>query len=655
MDANERIKCLVNTLNQAAKAYYIDNSEIMSNIEYDNLYDELVRLEKETGTVLSDSPTANVGFRVMDYLPKVTHDKRLLSLDKTKDIEDLKIFLGDKCGLLGWKLDGLTLVLNYENGKLKRALTRGNGEIGEDVTHNAKHFHGVPNEIEYGGALSLRGEALISYSEFARINANLDEAAKYKNPRNLCSGTVRQLDSKVLKDRRVFFYAFSVDLSGGEHTIPVNSKEAALIWAKNQGFMPIEYKMVKSDRLEEAVVWFKSHVEGSDLPTDGLVLTFDDISYSESLGATSKFPKDSIAFKWEDELAHTKLLEISWNTSRTGLINPIAIFESVELEGTTVNRASLHNLSIVSNLQLGLGDEITVYKANMIIPQVAENLTRSNTFEIPEFCGVCGFKTVIEKNGDTEFLYCKNPGCSAQLKRALTHFVSRDAMNIEGLSVSSIERFMENGFLENYLDIFSLHTHGPEIMELEGFGKKSVEKLVLSIEKSKNCALHNFIYSLGISQIGLQSAKLLCAFFGYDFKKIISASEDALLQIDGFGPVMAKSVLDYFFNEENRRLAIGAFSLLNIQNPTPSVENNTALSGQVFVITGSLTHFKNRPELSAYIESIGGKTTSSVSANTSYLINNDAASNSSKNKKAKELGVEIITEEEFIKRFGSLY
>lgn len=650
MENMKRMEWLVDTLNKASKAYYIDNNEIMSNLEYDRLYDELAALETEFGIVLANSPTANIGFAAVDNLSKAAHEKRLLSLDKTKSIEELKSFLGDKKGLLGWKLDGLTIILKYENGKLSRALTRGNGEIGEDVTHNALHFGGVPKDIEFNETVFLRGEAVISYSEFARINAKLDDAAKYKNPRNLCSGTVRQLDSKILKDRRVFFYAFSVDFGGTDLAAISNSKENALIWAKSQGFTPLEYKIVENTQIEEAVEWFRRHTKDHDLPCDGLVLTFDDINYSASLGATSKFPKDSIAFKWEDELAHTKLLEISWNTSRTGLINPIAIFEPVELDGTTVNRASLHNLSIVKSLELGEGDEITVYKANMIIPQVAGNITRSGTAKIPDKCEVCGFKTIIAAGNDAEFLYCKNPSCKAQLTRALTHFVSRDAMNIEGLSEATIERFVEKGFIQNYLDIFSLNAYEKEITEMDGFGKKSVEKLISAVEKSKNCTLHNFIYALGINQIGLANAKLLCAFFDYDFMKIMSAEEEELIKIDGFGPVMVKSVTDYFANDKNRQTAKEAYSLLDIQNPV--IKAGGVLDGQIFVITGSLNHFQNRAELSDYIGSLGGRTASSVSANTSFLINNDAQSSSSKNKKAKELGVDIITEDEFIRRYG---
>jgi len=649
---SERIKYLTETLNAASKAYYMDNNEILSNHEFDKLYDELVELETEINEVAPDSPTIRVGFGVVDSLNKVAHEKRLLSLDKTKEVLALKSFLGDRLGLLGWKLDGLSIVLKYENGQFRRATTRGNGEVGEDVTHNAKHFDGVPSTIPYEGSLLIRGEAIISYTEFERINEKLDESVKYKNPRNLCSGTVRQLDSKMLKDRHVNFYAFNIDFDrGSSEAENINSKEEALHWAKTQGFTPIEYKMVYEKDIDSATAYFKERVQSSDLPTDGLVLTFDDIAYSYSLGSTAKFPKDSIAFKWEDEIARTRLIEIGWNTSRTGLINPVAIFEPVELEGTTVERASLHNLSIVRALELGVGDEITVYKANMIIPQVADNLSRTATFEIPSECGVCGFGTEIVTSGTAQFLYCKNPGCRAQLKHTLAHFVSRNAMNIEGFSDASIERFIDQGFLENYLDIFFLEAKKEQIVQMEGFGEKSAQKLLEAIEKSKNCTLHNFIYSLGINQIGTVNAKLLCAFFDYSLEKIMSADEEELLQIDGFGPVMAKSIVDYFVNEDNSRLAIEAYEILSIQKPEKS---SGSLDGQIFVITGSLNQFSNRSELVSHIESLGGKVASSVSAKTTCLINNDAQSNSGKNKKAKELGVAIITEEEFMEKYGSV-
>ena len=707
----QRLEYLIETLNTASKAYYVDNDEILSNYEYDRLYDELVELETELGIVSVDSPTLNVGFSVVESLTKVTHEKRILSLDKTKKINELKAFLGNHRGLLVWKLDGLNITLKYENGKLSRAITRGNGEIGEDVTHNAKHFVNVPQSIAYSGALTIRGEAVISYSEFERINSHLDETQKYKNPRNLCSGTVRQLDSKVLRERRVSFYAFSAEFND---ETDINSKQKLLDWVREQGFTSIEYVMVDGNDLESAVAQFKENVHSSDLPTDGLVLTFDDIAYSRSLGATAKFPKDSIAFKWEDETARTKLVKIEWNTSRTGLINPVAIFEPVELEGTSVERASLHNLSIVRNLKLGVGDEISVYKANMIIPQVAANFSRSDTAQIPTHCNVCGFKTEVVASGTAEFLYCKNPGCGAQLKHTLSHFVSRNAMNIEGLSEASIERFIDEGFINDYTDLFELAKFEAEITSMEGFGRKSYDNLIAAIESSKNVVLSNFIYALGIGDVGLTNAKLLCEHFDNDLDAIINEAgrqvptvfedvmgigevsadklrayfrgagetmplskklkqnlyehfdndENAIAEaaryalkdkpfsnIKGFGEEIIANLRNYFTNAKNLAHIQKVLPILRIQKPEPHVKGGV-LDGQIFVITGSLEHFANRSELSNYIEEQGGRVASSVSAKTTYLINNDAESGSSKNKKARELGVEVITEEGFLERFG---
>ena len=643
----ERIRELIDILNKASQAYYAGDEEIMPNYEYDRLYDELAELEKSSGVVHPDSPTVNVGYGVVGFLPKVAHEQRMLSLDKTKEPSELKEFLGENIGMLSWKLDGLTIVLKYENGKLTQAITRGNGEIGEDVTHNAMHFAGVPHLIDYAQPISFRGEAVISYTEFEKINEKLEEGAKYKNPRNLCSGTVRQLDSSVLKGRKVEFNLFSVITDDVE--ITGDSKSKSIEWAREKGFVPAFYEMVTGENVEEAVSLFKNKVSENNLPSDGLVLTLDSISYSASLGVTSKFPKDSIALKWEDETAVTKLMEISWNTSRTGLINPIAIFEPVELEGTTVNRASLHNLSIVEGLELGIGDEITVYKANMIIPQVAENLTRSNSFEIPDKCSVCGGETEILAQNGVKVLCCTNPNCKAQQVKALTHFVSRDAMNMEGFSEATVEKFVDNGIAFNYLDIFSLHEKREEIMALEGFGEKSANNLLASIEKSKTCMLHNFIYALGINHIGLVGAKVLCNNFDYNFPSIINAKEEDLTAIDGFGGIMAHAVVSYFAGEKNRAMAEEALTLLNIQKP--KIES-AALSGKTFVITGGLEIFENRKALQGYIESIDGKVASAVSNNTDYLINNDAQSASSKNKKARELGVEIITEEKFNEMFG---
>ena len=644
----ERIRELIDILNKASQAYYANDEEIMPNYEYDKLYDELVKLEGESGAVYPDSPTVNVGYKVVGFLPKVAHEQRMLSLDKTKEPAELREFLGESQGILSWKLDGLTIVLKFDGGKLVQAVTRGNGEIGEDVTHNAMHFAGIPQSIDYTEPISFRGEAIISYAEFDKINEKLEEGAKYKNPRNLCSGTVRQLDSSVLKERKVEFNLFSVITD--DEGITGDSKHKAIDWAKAQGFVPVYYKIVDSENVEEAVSWFKEQVSKNNLPSDGLVLTLDSISYSASLGVTSKFPKDSIALKWEDEIAVTKLIEISWNTSRTGLINPIAIFQPVELEGTTVNRASLHNLSIVKGLELGIGDEITVYKANMIIPQVAENLTRSNTFEMPGNCGVCGGETEVVAQNGIEFLYCTNPNCKAQQVKALTHFVSRDAMNMEGFSEATVEKFVDQGFAGNYFELFNLHEKKDEIMALEGFGEKSATNLLASIEKSKTCMLHNFIYALGINHIGLVGAKLLCTHFDYDFPSIINAAEEDLTTIDGFGSIMAHAVVSYFAEEKNRTMAEETVKLLNIQKP--KIESAT-LKGKTFVITGSLEKFENRKALQSYIESIGGKVASAVSNNTDYLINNDVESASSKNKKARELGVEIISEGSFVELFGA--
>ncbi len=642
----DRMKELVELLNRAAEEYYQKDNEIMTNREYDDLYDELLELEKKEGIILPDSPTKAVGYAVLSALSKVRHERRMLSLDKTKEMAKLKDFIGENEGVLSWKLDGLTIVLKYNGGRLIQAITRGNGEIGEDVTHNAMHFKNVPQRIAFNGSLTVRGEATISYSDFKRINEKLPEEEKYKNPRNLCSGTVRQLDSKISAGRPVNFYAFTI--SGGEEFYK-DSKAKALDWVESLGFKHVGYKIVNKDNIEEMIQWFKKEIEGFDIPSDGLVLTYDSISYSISLGETSKFPRDSLAFKWEDEIKETILREIVWNTSRTGLINPVAVFEPVDLEGTTVNRASLHNLSIAEALMLGVGDTIKVYKANMIIPQVADNITRSNTFIVPDKCFVCGANTEIEESGGIKFLYCSNPNCGAQKIKSLTHFTSRDAMNIEGLSESTIEKFVAEGYLSNYMDIYGLKAYGDKIKALKGFGEKSCNKLLEAVEKSKNCNLENFIYALGIRHIGLANAKLLSRHFKGDIEGIINASEEEILEIDGFGGIMARSVIDYFALPENIMLLRQALQILNIEKPEGNTDSS--LNDMTFVITGEVYSFKNRKELQSYIEKKGGKVSSSVTGKTSYLINNDNTSPSSKNKKAKELNIPIITEEEFIGMF----
>lgn len=642
----DRMKELITLLNNASKAYYQEDREIMSDLEYDRLYDELVVLEKKTGIILSNSPTQNVGHTVLSSLKKVRHESRMLSLDKTKDVEVLKSFLGNNTGILSYKMDGLTVVLTYNNGELIQAVTRGNGEIGEDITHNARFFKNIPLKISFKNELVLRGEAVISFKDFNIINEKLEADDKYKNPRNLCSGTVRQLNSEISEKRNVNFIAFAL-VKADNHKFG-DDKNERFNWLEELGFECVQRKTVNSDNIELTVKEFEAQISNNRFATDGLVLTFSSVEYSDSLGTTAKFPRDSIAFKWADELAETTLVNVSWNTSRTGLINPIAIFEPVELEGTTVERASLHNLSIIENLKLGIGDKITVYKANMIIPQVADNLTKSDNLEIPKVCPVCREETEIIALRDGKALKCPNPNCKAQIISSLEHFVSRDAMNIEGMSEATIEKFIEKGFIDNYTDIFRLENYKEEIINMEGFGEKSYSNLISAIEKCKNTALPNFIYALGINNVGLSNAKLLCKKFDNSLNKIRKADFDTLVSIDGFGDVIANSILKYFSHEKNNKLIENALKYITF---TETEENTNALKLEnlTFVITGDVHHYKNRKELQSHIEQLGGKVTGSVSNKTNYLINNDVNSPSSKNKKAKDLGIPIIGEEEFLK------
>ncbi len=648
----DRMTELIKILNEASKAYYSQDKELMSNLEYDKLYDELTALEQETGIVFANSPTVRVGYEVVSELKKAPHEQKMLSLDKTKEISKLKAFLNDGKGVLSWKLDGLTIALKYENGSLVQALTRGNGEIGEDITSNAKAFVNLPLKIKFKGELIIRGEAIISYSDFEKINEGLGAEEKYKNPRNLCAGTVRQLNSEIVAKRNVTLIAFSlvkIESTEKEEAEFNNSKYNQLKWLEAQGFKIVEHSLVSADTIEGDVQRFKERVGENDFASDGLVLTYDSISYSESLGATSKFPKDTIAFKWADEVGETVLTEVIWNTSRTGLINPVACFAPVELEGTTVSRASLHNLSILESLRLGLGDRITVYKANMIIPQVAENLTQSNNIEIPKLCPECGYPSEIEALNDVKMLFCKNPNCKAQLVRGLSHFVSRDAMNIEGLSQQTIEKFVEHRFIENYVDIFYLGNHREAIVELEGFGEKSFNNLIKAVEKAKNVALPNFIYALGISNVGLSNAKLLCQRFSYSIEEIRAATKEELVGISGFGEIISGEIIKYFSQKENNQLLDKALKLLEFKEAVVVKEDK--LKDLTFVITGDLKSFANRKELKEKIESLGGRTTEQVTAKTSYLINNDIGSGSSKNKKAASLNIPIISEEQFIEQF----
>lgn len=649
MNRSDRIKELVDTLNKAAKVYYSGTDEIMSNLEYDRLYDELKALEDETGIVLAGSPTHKVGYETLSELPKEEHERPMLSLDKTKSVEELAAFAGTHKSLLSWKLDGLTVVVTYRDGELYKAVTRGNGYVGEVITPNAKVFVNLPAKIPYKGELVIRGEAIITYSDFERINRSIEEDEnKYKNPRNLCSGSVRQLNNRITAERNVRLIAFALIRADGVDF--GNSRQKQFEWLKGQGFEVVEYKIVDETSVADAVEYFSKAITDNDFPSDGLVLLYDDIAYGESLGTTAKFPRNAIAFKWADEMAITRLKCVEWSASRTGLINPVAVFEPVELEGTTVSRASVHNVSIVRELKLGYNDEIKVYKANMIIPQIAENITGSATIEIPKVCPVCGGPTGIKKANDTESLYCLNPDCQAKHIKRFEHFVSRNALNIDGISSQTLEKFIDRGFIKNYTDLYHLNNYEDEIVGMDGFGRKSYDNIIESVEKSRTVTLDHVIYALGIGGIGLANARLVSRHCNEDPETVADITIEELMSIDGIGDVLAQSFREYFDDVNNRRLYNELLAELKFQKEVR--DTSSPVAGKTFVITGSVNHFTNRDELKAFIETLGGKTTGSVSAKTDYLINNDVTSNSSKNKKARELGIPVISEEEFIKLTG---
>lgn len=649
MNRSDRIKELVDTLNKAAKVYYSGTDEIMSNLEYDRLYDELKALEDETGIVLAGSPTHKVGYETLSELPKEEHERPMLSLDKTKSVEELAAFAGTHKSLLSWKLDGLTVVVTYRDGELYKAVTRGNGYVGEVITPNAKVFVNLPAKIPYKGELVIRGEAIITYSDFERINRSIEEDEnKYKNPRNLCSGSVRQLNNRITAERNVRLIAFALIRADGVDF--GNSRQKQFEWLKGQGFEVVEYKIVDETSVADAVEYFSKAITDNDFPSDGLVLLYDDIAYGESLGTTAKFPRNAIAFKWADEMALTRLKCVEWSASRTGLINPVAVFEPVELEGTTVSRASVHNVSIVRELKLGYNDEIKVYKANMIIPQIAENITGSATIEIPKVCPVCGGPTGIKKANDTESLYCLNPDCQAKHIKRFEHFVSRNALNIDGISSQTLEKFIDRGFIKNYTDLYHLNNYEDEIVGMDGFGRKSYDNIIESVEKSRTVTLDHVIYALGIGGIGLANARLVSRHCNEDPETVADITIEELMSVDGIGDVLAQSFREYFDDVNNRRLYNELLAELKLQKEVR--DTSSPVAGKTFVITGSVSHFTNRDELKAFIETLGGKTTGSVSAKTDYLINNDVTSNSSKNKKARELGIPVISEEEFMKLTG---
>lgn len=650
-EKKRRMLELVELLNHARRVYEQEDTEIMSNFEYDKLYDELLALEQELGTTLASSPTVNVGYEVLSELPKERHGRPMLSLDKTKEVGRLKEFLGGQKAVISWKMDGLTIVLTYQGGTLVKAVTRGNGEVGEVITNNAKVFQNLPLHIPYQGELVLRGEAVIGYRDFEKINAQIEDVdAKYKNPRNLCSGSVRQLSNEVTAKRNVHFYAFTLVRAEGLDF--ENSRARQMEWLRGQGFDVVEYHVVTADTVEEEVAWFSAKISENDFPSDGLVLVYDDIAYGQSLGTTAKFPRDSFAFKWADEVRETKLLEIEWSPSRTGLINPVAIFEPVELEGTTVSRASVHNLSIMEDLQLGIGDIVQVYKANMIIPQIAGNLTRGGNVEIPQTCPVCGGKTRVSMENETKTLYCTNPRCQAKQVKAFALFVSRDALNIEGMSEATLEKFILSGFIKDFVDIFHLGRYGEEIKNMEGFGEKSYVNLQTSIGRARETTLPRLVYGLGIPNIGLANAKMICKAFDNDPQRIVNATREELGEIPGVGDVIAGTFVEYFAEKGHKELFYRLLEEVRLPEKAGGEAAAQAFSGKNFVITGSMTHFSNRGEVKELIEAKGGKVTGSVTSKTDYLINNDVQSTSSKNKKARELGIPIISEEEFLGMLG---
>ncbi len=647
----EKIRELIELLNEASKAYEQGTGELMSNREYDELYDRLAQLEKDTGIIFADSPTRNVGYEVISDLPKEAHPRRMLSLDKTKDVGQLKAFLGEQKGILSWKIDGLTIVLTYENGELSKAVTRGNGDTGEVVTQNAGTFRNLPVEIPFKGRLVLRGEAFITYSEFEKINNMIEDVeSKYKNPRNLCSGSVRQLNSEITAKRGVRFNAFAlVEAQGIDFD---NSREAQLDWLDMMGFDTVQRKIVDAGSIEEAVGWFAEHISDYDVPSDGLVLIYDDIQYGISLGQTARFPRDSIAFKWKDETAVTRLIGIEWSPSRTGLINPVAVFEPVQLEGTTVSRASVHNLSIMKQLALGEGDEIEVYKANMIIPQILENHTGSGTVKIPDVCPVCGAPAEIRNDTGVETLVCPNPGCQVKHIKSFTHFVSRDAMNIDGMSEATIEKFVDAGFIKKYGDFFRLDRFENEISSMEGFGEKSFNNIVEAAQKASHTTAARLLYALGIANIGAANAKVIAKACGGSWEKVKRLDYEQLIEINGIGDVMAADYIAYFKDADNQEMIADLEQAVSFeQEQTADIPQS--LEGKTFVITGSLNHFENRQQLKTLIENMGGKAAGSVSSKTDYLINNDNTSGSSKNKKAKELDIPVITEEEFLEMINN--
>lgn len=657
-DKASRMKQLVAKLNEARRVYEQGTDEIMSNLEYDRLYDELLKLEQELGTYLPNSPTHNVGYEVVSALQKEKHETPMLSLDKTKSTDAIKSFIGNKKCIASWKMDGLTVVLTYNNGKLDKAVTRGNGEIGEIVTHNARTFKNLPKEIEFKGKLVLRGEAIITYTDFNKINSSLGSGVEnYKNPRNLCSGSVRQLDSSIANNRSIRWFAFELVSADGKSP---NSVEQSFEWLKRQGFQTVEYMVINQSNFLSVMSYFSSKVSKIDIPSDGLVFTYDDVAYGKSLGRTSKFPRHSMAFKWQDDEAESRLINIEWQVGKTGIITPVAIFEPVDIEGSTVSKASLHNLSILMET-LGRpykGEKIRVFKANMIIPQIScgeklqPNQINAIRISIPDQCPCCGGETEVQidpKSG-VQTLWCSNIDCPAKGSRLFKHFVSRDAMNIDGISDATLNRFIEEGLISTFADIYRLSDHMEKIVNMDGFGYKSYENMINSINKSRKVKPANLINALSIPNVGLATAKLICRNFGNDIEKVVAASYSEIDSINGVGDVIASNFVNYFNNKENVDNFIDLYRQLVIEQE--KISTNTSMNGVVICVTGDVYIFPNRRAIKDLVENLGGKLTGSVSRSTSYLVTNDTTSGSRKNKAAQEYGIQILTEKQFIDKFN---
>lgn len=648
MDMNN-IAARVRELNRASEAYYNTEQPIMSDAEFDNKLEELRQWEEETGIILANSPTHNVGYSVADELKEVEHNHPMLSLDKTKSVDELIEFIGNKNCFLSVKADGLTTSLHYINGKLIGAETRGDGVRGTECLQNVLTMKNVPKEIPYKEELIIDGETIIGWDTFREINDNLPEDKKYKHPRNLVSGSLQLLDSKEAASRNMRFIAWRV-IKGFEHKTPSED----LFKAKDIGFeiIPI-LKSPRINKKEELTILLNHIRESADshnIPYDGAVMAVDDYKIAESMGRTDKFFRHSLAYKYEDELFETVLTDIEWNTSKTGLINPVAIFQSVDLNGAITTRATLHNITYIKDMMLGIGDRIRVYRSNMVIPKVHDSIDKSGNFSIPDKCPICGHPTRIIKENDSEVLMCENPDCNGKLLGKLVHATSRNALDIENLSETTIEKFINLGWLNSIQDIYHLSDHENEMKTLDGFGKKSVEKLLSSVEKSRKTSLERFIYSLSIPLIGKSASKdisKICKDSFDDLVDLMKSSPEKLLSIDGFGTTMMNSVAKWWY--ENSLWVYELSKEFAFEKSQPvSNEASSTLEGKTFVVTGSVHHYKNREELQKDIISHGGNVASSVSAKTSYLINNDVNSTSSKNQKAKSLNIPIISEKDFL-------